>query len=99
MNDGMRIVQVIDDTMREKAAGALSVNVAQGEDGTAVLCLECVDKRGKPVGYFTVWDSQARLRTRLQSWRALWGKPLNVDMAPMGNLPESAVHVGVTNKA
>lgn len=91
----MRLVQVEGATMRRKATGRVdSVNVAQGEDGTAVLCLACRDKKGRPVGYFQTWASQTVLRQKLSTWRNLAGVPLFVDMAPVGSLPEAAAKVG-----
>ena len=90
----MRLVQVTGQTMRLKAVNAVSVNVAQGEDGTAVLCIESIDKRGRPVGYFETWASQTVLREKLKAWRALAGVPLFVDMARAGKLPEAAEKVG-----
>lgn len=80
--------------MREKARNAISVNVAQGEDGTAVLCIESLDKRGNPVGYFEKWQSQTVLREKLKTWRTLAGVCLFVDMARAGKLPEAAEKVG-----
>lgn len=81
--------------MRQKATGYVdSVNVAQGEDGTAVLCLACRDKKGRPVGYFQKWQSQEVLRQKLKTWRNLAGSPLFVDMVRVGILPEAAEKVG-----
>lgn len=90
----MRLVQVTGQTMRQKASNAISVNVAQGEDGTAVLCIESLDKRGNPVGYFETWASQEVLREKLKAWRTLDGVPLFVDMAHAGKLPAAAEKIG-----
>lgn len=90
----MRLVQVTGATMREKARNAISVNVAQGEDGTAVLCIESLDKRGNPVGYFQKWESQQVLREKLANWLNLSGVVLFVDMARAGKLPEAAEKIG-----
>lgn len=92
----MRLIQVTGATMRERAAnGVISVNVAQGEDGTAVLCLECLTRKGEHVGYFNTWESQVVLRDKLKTWRNLEGLPLFVDMARVGKLPAAAEKVGI----
>lgn len=91
----MRLRQVLQETMQSKAQGPVnSVNVAQGEDGTAVLCLACFDKKGRPVGYFNTWRKQEDLRQWLKLMPSLKGVPLFVDMMKVGSLPEAAEKVG-----